>query len=182
MGKKVVVISTSIRANSNSEVLATSFAEGAKSSGNDVTLISLKGRNIEFCKGCLACQQTGNCVIKDDVQEIMDKVLNADVVVWATPIYYYEMSGQMKVLIDRMNPMFSKDYKFREVYFLATAAEDEEYVYEKALSGLNGWIDCFEKAELAGHLFCGGVTMGGEINGNPKIQEAYDMGAGIAHA
>ena len=119
------------------------------------------GKNIEFCKGCLACQQTGNCVIKDDVQEIMDEVLNADVVVWATPIYYYEMSGQMKVLIDRMNPMFSKDYKFREVYFLATAAEDEEYVYEKALSGLNGWIDCFEKAELAGHLFCGGVTMGG---------------------
>lgn len=59
-----------------------------------MTLISLKGKNIEFCKGCLACQQTGNCVIKDDVQEIMDKVLNADVVVWATPIYYYEMSGQ----------------------------------------------------------------------------------------
>lgn len=112
----------------------------------------------------------------------MNKVLNADVVVWATPIYYYEMSGQMKVLIDRMNPMFSKDYKFRKVYFLATAAEDEEYVYEKALSGLNGWIDCFEKAELAGHLFCGGVTISGEINGNPKIQKAYDMGAGIAHA
>ena len=111
----------------------------------------------------------------------MNKVLNADVVVWATPIYYYEMSGQMKVLIDRMNPMFSKDYKFRKVYLLATAAEDEEYVYEKALSGLNGWIDCFEKAELAGHLFCGGVTISGEINGNPKIQEAYDMGASIAH-
>ncbi len=48
----------------------------------------------------------------------------------------------MKVLIDRLNPMFSKDYKFRDVYFLATAAEDEERVYEKAMSGLNGWIDC----------------------------------------
>lgn len=111
----------------------------------------------------------------------MATLLTADVVVWATPIYYSEMPGQMKVLIDRMNPMFSKNYKFREVYFLATAAEDEEYVYEKALSGLIGWIDCFERAELAGHLFCGGVTMDGEINGNPKIQKAYDMGAGIAH-
>lgn len=112
----------------------------------------------------------------------MDKVLNSDVVVWATPIYYYERSGQMKVLIDRMNPMFSNDYKFKKVYFLATAAENEEYVYENALSGLKGWIDCFEKAELAGHLFCGGVTISGEINSNPKIQETYDMGANIAHA
>ena len=87
-------------------------------------------------------------MIKDDVQEIMDKVLNADVVVWATPIYYYEMSGQMKVLIDRMNPMFCKDYKFREAYFLATAAGDEKHVYERALSGLNALcvrIDVSEK-------------------------------------
>ena len=108
-----------------------------------------------------------------------DKVIDADIVVWATPIYYYEMSGQMKVLIDRLNPMFSKDYKFRDVYFLATAAEDEEHVYEKALSGLNGWIDCFDKAELKGYVFCGGVTMGGEISGNAKLKEAYDMGAGV---
>lgn len=179
MAKKIVVLSTSIRANSNSEAMADSFAEGAKSAGNDVTFISLKGKSIEFCKGCLACQQTGNCIIKDDVSEIMNQVMNADVVVWATPIYYYEMSGQMKVLIDRMNPMFPKDYKFREVYFLATAAEDEEYVYEKALSGLNGWIDCFGKAELKGSLFCGGVTMGGDITDNTKLKESYEMGTGV---
>lgn len=67
----------------------------------------------------------------------------------------------------------------RDVYFLATAAEDEEHVYEKALSGLNGWIDCFDKAELKGYVFCGGVTMGGEISGNAKLKEAYDMGAGV---
>ncbi|MGN0403267.1 MAG: flavodoxin family protein [Acetatifactor sp.] len=179
MNKKVVVISTSIRANSNSEVLAKSFADGASYAGNEVEFITLKDKQIDFCKGCLVCQQTGNCVIKDDVTKIMDKVIDADIVVWATPIYYYEMSGQMKVLIDRLNPMFSKDYKFRDVYFLATAAEDEEHVYEKALSGLNGWIDCFDKAELKGYVFCGGVTMGGEISGNTKLKETYDMGAGV---
>lgn len=179
MNKKVVVISTSIRANSNSEVLAKSFADGASYAGNKVEFITLKDKQIDFCKGCLVCQQTGNCVIKDDVTKIMDKVIEADIVVWATPIYYYEMSGQMKVLIDRLNPMFSKDYKFRDVYFLATAAEDEEHVYEKALSGLNGWIDCFDKAELKGYVFCGGVTMGGEISENVKLKEAYDMGAGV---
>ena len=179
MSKKVVVISTSIRANSNSEDLAKSFADGATYAGNEVEFITLKCKQISFCKGCLACQQTGKCVIKDDVTKIMDKVINSDIVVWATPIYYYEMSGQMKVLIDRLNPMFSMDYKFRDVYFLATAAEDGDHVYEKALSGLNGWIDCFDKAKLKGYVFCGGVTMGGEISENIKLKEAYDMGTGV---
>ena len=179
MSKKVVVISTSIRANSNSEDLAKSFADGATFAGNEVDFITLKEKQISFCKGCLACQQTGKCVIKDDVTKIMNKVIGSDIVVWATPIYYYEMSGQMKVLIDRLNPMFSMDYKFRDVYFLATAAEDGEHVYEKALSGLNGWIDCFDKAKLKGYVFCGGVTMGGEISENIKLKEAYDMGAGV---
>ena len=101
--KKVVVISTSLRSGSNSHALAEQFAEGAKSAGNEVELISLKWKEIKFCIGCLSCQKTGACVFKDDVPAIMDSVLNADVVCWATPIYYYEMSGQMKTLIDRMN-------------------------------------------------------------------------------
>ena len=89
MNKKIVVISTSMRANSNSEALAKSFTDGASNEGNDVEFISLKDKQVGFCKGCLVCQQTGNCVIKDDVKGIMDKVIDADIVVWATPIYYY---------------------------------------------------------------------------------------------
>ena len=107
--KKVIVISTSLRAGSNSDMLADKFAEGAKASGNEVEKISLRGKEIKFCVGCLSCQRTGACVFKDDVPTIMDKVLQADVVCWATPIYYYEMSGQMKTLIDRMNAMYPKD-------------------------------------------------------------------------
>ena len=176
--KKIVVISTSIRANSNSEVLAESFAKGAESAGHQVEFISLKGKRIDFCKGCLTCQNTGKCVIRDDVADIMDKVLEADVVAWATPIYYYEMSGQMKTLIDRLNPMFSMDYKFRDIYFLSVAAEDGAHVPERAVSGLQGWIDCFERASLKGSVFCGGVTDGGEIQGHAGLKEAYTMGAG----
>lgn len=176
MSKNAVIISTSIRADSNSEILAKSFADGAVSAGNQVEFISLKDKRIEFCKGCLACQQTGNCVIKDDVSDIAELVLSSDVVIWATPIYYYEMSGQMKTLIDRLNPMYVKPYKFRDVYFIATAAANGDYVYEKALIGVQGWIDCFEKAELKGHVFCGGVILGGDIKSNLKLQEAYEMG------
>lgn len=88
MSKKVIVLSTSLRSSSNSELLAKSFVEGAKESGNEVEFITLKNKDIHFCIGCLACQKTGHCVIRDDVTGIMDSVLNADVVVWATPIYY----------------------------------------------------------------------------------------------
>ena len=113
---------------------------------------------------------------KDDVPAIMESVLNADVVCWATPIYYYEMSGQMKTLIDRMNAMYPKDYKFRDIYLLATATEDEEHVPQRAIEGLSGWIDCYPKSRLTGTLFCGGVPMPHSIDGNTKLQEAYELG------
>ena len=156
--KKIIVISTSLRHGSNSNMLAEKFIEGAKAAGNEVEKISLVGQNIQFCKGCMACQKQGRCVIKDDVNDIMAKVLKADVICWATPIYYYEMSGQMKTLIDRMNAMYEQDYQFRDVYLLTTAAEDEAETPKRAETGLTGWIDCYPKSRLAGTLFCGGVN------------------------
>ena len=156
--KNIVIISTSLRANSNSDALANQFIEGARAAGHNVEKISVAGKRIAFCRGCLACQKLGRCVQYDDVNLIMQRVLNADVVVWATPIYYYEMSGQMKVLIDRMNAMYSLDYKFREVYMLSTAAEDEPEVPRRAEAGLTGWIDCYPKSRLVATLFCGGVN------------------------
>ena len=113
----------------------------------------------------------------------MAKVLEADVVCWATPIYYYEMSGQMKTLIDRMNGMYEQDYQFRDVYMLSTAAEDEDDTSTRAEAGLKGWVDCYPKSRMAGTLFCGGVNeaRGGvnearEIVGNSKLQEAFELG------
>ncbi len=174
--KNVIVISTSLRQGSNSDMLADKFVEGAKAAGHNVEKISLTGKNIQFCKGCLACQQLGRCVINDDVNDITARVLKADVVAWATPIYYYEMSGQMKTLIDRMNAMYPLDYQFRDIYLLTTAAEGEDHVPHRAEQGLMGWIDCYPKSRLAGHLFAGGVGAPREINGNDKLQAAYDMG------
>lgn len=178
--KKVIVISTSLRVGSNSGMLADKFIEGAQAAGNEVEKITLSGKSIGFCKGCLACQNLGKCVIDDDANAIMQKVLEADVVCWATPIYYYEMSGQMKVLIDRMNAMYSLDYKFRDVYMLTTAAEDEPEVPKRAEAGLTGWIDCYPKSRLAGTLFCGGVDAPRTIRGSVKLQEAYQLGKNIS--
>ena len=177
---KVLVITTSLRAKSNSDVLAERLLAGAKDAGHDVEMISLKGKTIKFCIGCLACQKTQQCVLKDDAVAIAEKVKNADTLVFVTPIYYYEMSGQMKTLLDRMNPLYPSDYKFRKVYLLSVAAEDEEGTNEKAISGLQGWVDCFEKAELAGSLFCGGLNNAGEAIGKKEAQdEAYQFGKSL---
>ena len=177
---RVLVITTSLRAKSNSDRLAEELIRGAKEAGNEVENISLKGKEVKFCVGCLACQKTQKCVLKDDVVEIAEKVKNADTLVFVTPIYYYEMSGQMKTLLDRMNPLFPSDYKFRSIYMLSVAAEDEVYVPEKAVSGLQGWVDCFEKAELIDTLFCGGINDAGEANGRTtELDEAYEFGKRI---
>ena len=89
------------------------------------------------------------------------------------------MSGQMKTLIDRMNAMYPKDYRFRDIYLLTTAAEAEEETPQRAEMGLTGWIDCFGKASLKGHLFCGGVTDARDIEGNASLMQAYEMGKGV---
>jgi len=174
---KVLVITTSLRARSNSDRLAEELIRGAAAAGHQVEQISLKDKTIGFCRGCFACQTTQRCVIRDDAVEIAEKVKDADTLVFVTPIYYYEMSGQMKTLLDRLNPLFPSDYRFRNIYMLSVAAEDEAYVPEKAVSGLQGWVDCFEKAELVDTLFCGGMTDAGEANQHQaKLEAAYEFG------
>ncbi len=174
--KKILIVSSSLRKNSNSEKLALSFADGAKSAGNEVEFISLRDKKIEFCRGCLACQKSLRCVIQDDANLITQKMLTADILVFATPIYYYEMSGQLKTVLDRANPLYPSDYAFREIYMLATAAEEGDEIFERALNGLEGWIECFEKAKLAGKIFVGGVTGAGEIKNHSALKKSFELG------
>ena len=150
MSKHVLIISTSPRKGGNSDVLADEFVRGAQEGGNSVEKVTLHNHTIGFCKGCLACQSTQRCVIHDDADTIAQKMLTADVIAFATPIYYYGMCGQMKTMLDRSNPLFSADYDFRDLYLLSAAAEEDSHTPDGAVTGLQGWIDCFEKARLAG--------------------------------
>ena len=177
----ILVISTSLRPRSNSDILTERLMAGARDAGHQVEEISLKGKELKYCIGCLACQKTQHCVQKDDALWIADKMKDADTLVFSTPIYYYEMSGQMKTLLDRMNPLYSSDYRFRRVYMLSVAAEDETYTPEKAVSGLEGWVDWFEKATLCGSLFVGGLNGPGEASANAEaIEKAYQLGKTLA--
>ena len=178
--RKVLIISTSLRNNSNSDILAKECERGARDAGLDVEYVSLKGKEIKYCIGCLSCQKTNKCVLKDDVADIMAKVKEAEVIVYATPIYYYEMSGQMKTLLDRLNPLYSSDYKFRDIYMIATAADDSDITFDKAYSGLSGWVDCFENAELKGIVTGGGIDEAGSVNDFVDIKnKAYELGRGL---
>lgn len=177
--KNVLIISSSLRKGSNSEALAAEFARGAADAGNKVQLISLRDKDIRFCRGCLACQKTQKCVIADDAPAIVAKMHDADVIAFASPIYYYEMSGQLKTLLDRANPLYPSDYRFRDIYMITSAAEDEPSTPERAVSGLTGWIDCFEKARLAGTVFAGGVNGPDEVKGHPALAEAYTAGKNV---
>ena len=100
--KKILILSASPRLNGNSDLLAKSFQKGAEESGNNVEFIELAQKKIGYCHGCYYCAaHEGHCCQKDDAEAIVDKMIAADVIVFATPTYFYSMAGQLKVLIDR---------------------------------------------------------------------------------
>ena len=180
MSKKVLIISTSLRNNANSEILAKETERGAIAAGHDVEFITLKDKQIAFCRGCMACQRLGKCVINDDANSITAKMKDADVIVWATPVYYYEMSGQMKTLIDRANSLFASEHKFSEVYLITTSADSSESVIQTVINGLNGWIACFNGIKFKGYVNGAGLDNPGDVKlRDDLLEQAYKMGLGI---
>lgn len=179
MGKKVLVITSSLRKGGNSDTLAEYFAKGAEEAGNEVEVLSLADKTVGFCKGCFACQKTQKCVINDDAVEIAEKMKNAEVIAFATPIYYYSVSGQLKTMLDRANPLFASEYAFRDIYLLAAAAEDENETISGTKTAVQGWIDCFERAKFVKTIFAGGVNDKGDIAGHKALKEAYQAGKEI---
>lgn len=179
MSKKVLIISSSPRKGGNSEKLVEAFVKGAAERGNAAETIYLREKSFSFCKGCFACLKFGHCVIADDAVEIAKKMHDADVLVFATPVYYYSVSGQLKTMLDRANPLYDTDYAFTKVYLLATAAEDEAETVEGAEKAVQGWVDCFDRAEFSGTVFAGGVNDVGDIAGHPALEKAYQVGKDI---
>ena len=178
--KKILIISSSFRLNGNSDTLADAFQKGALEKQHEVEKISLRDYDFHFCQGCLACQKGKPCVLKDDASFIIEKMKNSDVIVFVTPIYFYEMSGQMKTLLDRSNPLFVSQYQFRDIYLLATSAYDDETAMDGAILGLNGWIKCFEKASLKGVIKGLGLDQYGDVKKDTHIlKQAYLMGKSI---
>lgn len=177
MAKNILIVSSSLRAGSNSELISKEVERGALSAGNNVEFLSLKDKKIDFCIGCLKCQKQGKCILKDDMAQLIEKVNNADTLVFSTPIYYYEMSGALKTFLDRCNPLYIRDYHFREVYLITTSAENSETVFQRAKSGVEGFVECFPNSKFMGVFSGGGLTNPKEINTHEEIlQKAFAFG------
>lgn len=176
--KKVLIISSSPRKGGNSEKLVQEFERGAKEAGHEVETIYLREHPVAPCIGCYACQKTGHCVQKDEGEAIVRKMLAADVIVFATPVYFYGPSAQIKALIDRSVVVYptitGKDY-----YYLMTMAETDVEMFEGTIKGLNGFLDCYEGSTLKGMVKAKGVYERGEIDSTDYPEEAYKLGKSI---
>lgn len=178
MGKKVVIISSTPRKNGNSHVLCEAFEKGAKESGNEVELISLRENKINYCVACYGCKDTGLCVQKDGMNEILNKIISADVLVLASPIYMYDVCGQLKTFIDRIFPKY-KEIKNKEIYLIATCAEEEKEVIYGSIQTINGLIECLEDVKLKNVVYGTGLHGIGEAINSEAYNEAYELGKNV---
>lgn len=180
MKKNVLIISGTPRKGGNSDVLCDRFAEGAREAGLRVEKICLGEKQIRFCTGCGICYNGEKpCPQQDDVAEILEKMVTADVIVLATPVYFYTMCGQLKTLIDRSCARYT-EMADKTFYFILTAADDNLEMMTRTVESIRGFTeDCLEGATEAGIVYGLGVWKIGEIVGNPALDEAYAMGKGI---
>jgi len=179
VSKQVLVLSASPRKGGNSDTLCDEFVRGALEAGNQAEKIFLRDRTINYCTGCGVCYSTHKCVQKDDMAEILGKMISADVIVMATPVYFYTMNAQMKTLIDRTVPGYLK-ISNKDFYFIVTAADPDKSSLERTINGLRGYTeDCLDNAAEKGILYAAGVWQVGEIQGTPAMKQAFEMGRNV---
>lgn len=176
MIKKVLIISSSPRKGGNSDLLCDQFAKGAQEAGHAVEKISLREHKINYCTGCGVCNETHRCVQKDDMAPLLDKMLAADVIVLATPVYFYSMDGQLKTFIDRTVPRYT-DISHKDFYYILTSADTEKKNLARTVEALRGYTqDCLEDAHEKAIIYGTGAWQKGEIKNTPAYEEAYQAG------
>lgn len=178
MSKKILILSGSPRKDGNSDMLCNEFMRGAAESGNEVEKIRVSEKKIGYCTACYACRGTGVCAIKDDMAEVMQKIIDADVLVLASPVYFYSIDAQLKALIDRTVCRWT-EVKNKEFYYIMTAADSGMESMETTLACFRGYADCVEGAKEMGVIYGTGVYDKGEILNKQQMQEAYEMGKGV---
>ncbi len=174
MAKKILILSASPRKGGNSDLLCDQFAKGAQEAGHRVEKIRLQEQAIAPCRACYGCRGTGACVQKDDMAAILDKMVEADVLVLATPVYFYSMDGQLKTLIDRTLPRYT-EIRDKEIYFIATAAAGKGAM-ERTMEALAGFTDCLPGAQVRDRIYGSSVYQKGEVLETQAAHHAYQAG------
>ncbi len=190
---KVLGIFGSPRKGGNTGLLLEEALKGAEKEGAKTERLYLSDLTITPCKECHGCDRTGNCVILDDMQKIYPKLLEADVVILASPIFFYGVTAWAKALIDRSQSLWSKKYlvkdpslgekgKKRRGFFISVGATKGKKVFDGAILTVKYFFDVLN-AEYVGELLFRGVEAKDDILKHPEaLQEAYETGRKLASA
>lgn len=178
MSKEVLVLSSSPRKSGNSDLLCDQFVSGAKEAGHKTEKIALREKQINYCTGCGACFKNSVCSQKDDMAEILEKMIAADVIVMATPVYFYTMCGQMKTLIDRTCARY-REISNKDFYFIVTAADSSKPAMQRTLEEFKGFTGLLNNVSEKGIVYGTGAWNKGEVKGMPVMQTAYELGRAV---
>jgi multimeric flavodoxin WrbA len=176
--KKVLILSGSPRKGGNSDILCDEFMKGAREAGNEVEKIFVAAKKINYCLGCGVCNSTKKCVQKDDMAEVLEKMVAADVIVLASPVYFYSIDGQLKTVIDRTVPRYT-DISNKEFYYIIAAADTDISMMQRTIECFRGFADCLENAQEKGIIYGVGAWHKGEILNTKAVGEAYAMGKSV---
>ena len=175
---KVLAISSSPRKGGNSDVLCDEFLKGAAENGYEVQKIRLSEKKISPCAACYGCAESHVCVRRDDMPEVLDALKAADVIVLASPVYFYSVCAQMKAMIDRCLPCYM-EIKNKTFYFIVTAADPQHSAADETLADFRGYLRCLPGAKEAGVIFGTGTWDKGDVYRHPALKQAFEMGGSI---
>ena len=174
----IIIISSSPRKEGNSDLLCNEFMKGALTAGHQVEKVFLREKKINYCTGCGVCYTQKKCSQKDDMAMLLDKLIQADVIVFSSPIYFYTMCGQLKTLIDRCCARYT-EMTNKSFYYILAAAENNIHAMDKTLIEFEGFFDCLDKPTLKGGIKAIGVWEKGDVLATQYMQEAYELGAKV---
>ena len=178
---RITVLIGSPRKGGNTETLADALIAGAEAAGAQVTRYSLRGKKIAPCVNCDYCQTHDRCAVADDMTEVYELLLRTDALVFATPVYFYNMSAQLKALIDRLyNPVREK-LPVRYTALLSVCADDSPRAFDP-LRATFAAIEGYLNWKRAGEVTVPGLEKKGDIAGNEALSRARALGEKLAKA
>lgn len=177
---KIAVLIGSPRRNGNTEILANAFIDGIDKQENSVVVISVIGKMVNGCTGCDFCYRDGshNCIQKDDMQDVYERLAGADVIVIATPVYFYGVSSQLKCMIDRLHNPIRNTFRVKKLILLAVCADEIPTVFDSLITMYHSALSYFS-LENGGVITVPGLSGKGDILGHAALLEARKMGGKI---
>ena len=176
MNKKILILSGSPRKGGNSDYLCDEFMRGALEAGHEAEKIRVASKKIAPCLGCYCCSDhEGFCILKDDMGEVLQKMIDADVLVLASPVYFYSIDAQLKAVIDRSVARW-REVRDKEFYYIVTMADEAVRSADTTLACFRGYADCVAGATEKGVIVGVGVYGAGEIIGSTAAAKSYQLG------